>query len=174
MVSQTGLENATLSRIARGAGVTTGSIFAQFETREDFIRDSIAQLFAGAATQVDRRIIESQGKAVLSVALGGLLAISEDSHRREWNAFRTECFLSARSTPFVRTALRSVLNSGRHRYEELLLPTTGFKPDYLGGVTVVGQALPVGLHILNTVSPTVARLTQTRSVELLLEAIGVI
>ena len=173
VVSQVGLEHATLSRIARGAGFTTGSIFAQFDTREEFLRTAIAQLFAGAATQVDRRIVESQGRDLLSVALGDLLMVSQNQARREWNAFRTECFLSARTGSFVRSTLRSVISAGRNRYEELLMPLTGFRHEYLGGVTVVGQALPVGLNILNNLNPTVARLVQTESVNLLLRKIGV-
>lgn len=173
VVSQVGLEHATLSRIARGAGFTTGSIFAQFDTREEFLRTAIAQLFAGAATQIDRRIVESQGRALLSVALGDLLMVSQNPARREWNAFRTECFLGARSGSFVRSTMRSVLGAGRQRYEELLMPLTGFRHEYLGGVTVVGQALPVGLTILNSLNPTVARLAQIESVDLLLKKIGV-
>lgn len=53
------------------------------------------------------------------------------------------------------------------------MPLTGFRHEYLGGVTVVGQALPVGLNILNNLNPTVARLVQTESVNLLLRKIGV-
>jgi AcrR family transcriptional regulator len=172
-IARVGFTHATLSRIARGANVTTGSIFAQFDSREEFFRAATAQIFGIAASQVDRRVSIAPTRDLLTATFSSLLTFHHEGPRHEWNSFRLECFLAARNTKFMRSELRSILSAGRSRYEELLLPATGFDPDYLNGVMVVGQGLPVGLHLFGSHEPSTGLLRHDELVHRLLVRIGV-
>jgi len=173
VIAKVGFNNATLSRIARGAGVTTGSIFAQFDSREEFLRSAIAQVFGSAASQVDRQVFASPSRELLTAAFSSLLAFHQSGSRHDWNSFRLECFLAARNVKFLRSELRSILHAGRSRYEQLLLSATGFDSEYLDGVMVVGQGLPMGLHLLGSHEPSMALLRHDELVNRLLVHIGI-
>ena len=173
VIAKVGFNNATLTRIARGANVTTGSIFAQFDSREEFLRSAIVQVFGSAASQVDRQVFASPSRELLTSAFSSLLAFHQSGSRHEWNSFRLECFLAARNVKFLRSELRSILHAGRSRYEQLLLPATGFDPEFLDGVMVVGQGLPMGLHLLGSHEPSTALLRHDELVNRLLIHIGI-
>lgn len=150
VIARSGVHRATVSRIARRAGVSVGAIYGLYENKESLVTDCVSvihppqarrdtEAWAGLGSASNfRAAIAANLRAFLSPAL------------RQWRLFRIELLVAARHTQ----ALSGQLDEyGHDSMEEL---AARFSVPLLHSVPARGTI--VGLALLETVDSTVSAL----------------
>jgi len=109
VIGRVGLQRATVTRIARRAGLTHGAIYGLFGSKEELVATAVAELtdkILGLDRDFNRVQYERFGDypATVSAVLAGFT----DGRRRSWQLFRLECHLAQRHDPAVAGALDAV------------------------------------------------------------------
>lgn len=109
VIGRVGLQRATVTRIARRAGLTHGAIYGLFGSKEELVATAVAELteqILGLDRDFNRMQFDRIGdyRATLSAVLAGFT----DGGRRPWHLFRLECHLAQRHDPAVASALDAV------------------------------------------------------------------
>ena len=155
IVSRVGLERATGSRIARRAGLTSGAIYARYESKDDLLDDAIDSLLARRLTDdlgSVRDILASRDTgAATAQVIAGYLSPS----RREWRRFRIEAHLAARIHPQVAATLDRVQEGGKRDYLAALGARTAKERRDLDILARSAQLTPVGLAFADLLIPGV-------------------
>src|SRR6185436_3937161 len=98
------------------AGLTSGAIYARYESKDDLLDDAIDSLLARRLTDdlgSVRDILASRDTgAATAQVIAGYLSLS----RREWRRFRIEAHLAARIHPQVAATLDRVQEGGKRDY----------------------------------------------------------
>jgi len=110
VMARTGVERATVSRIARRAGVSHGAIYAAFATKDELVAATVRTVSDRLGAQDAERGAEVAARngnfgAVATVFLSRL-----STERRQWQRFRLECLVAARWSPEVAGALDDLLS----------------------------------------------------------------
>ncbi|MEY2767222.1 MAG: hypothetical protein RI912_885 [Actinomycetota bacterium] len=150
VIARSGIHRATVSRIARRAGVSVGAIYGLYENKESLVIDCVSVIHPPQAQREleawVRMKVDSEFRAGMSANLRAFLS----PELRLWRMFRIECLVAARHSPAL---ARLLVEYGNDSMEEL---TSRFKLPLLESVPSRGTI--VGLALLDTVDPTVARL----------------
>ena len=109
VIGRVGLQRATVTRIARRAGLTHGAIYGLFGSKEELVATAVAELtdrILGLDRDFNRVQFDRFGSypATVSAVLAGFT----DGRRRSWQLFRLECHLAQRHDPAVAGALDGV------------------------------------------------------------------
>ena len=138
VIARSGVERATVSRIARRAGMTDGAVYTRYATKGDLVADAVDVLLArvvAADAEAVARALEGNdlADALASIGAGGLAP-----GRQRWRHFRLEAFLASRHVPQVRRLLRRRIAANVTGYRPLL----GDDAEPFGAA---GQAWPLGM-----------------------------
>jgi AcrR family transcriptional regulator len=150
VIARSGIHRATVSRIARRAGVSVGAIYGLYENKESLVIDCVSVIHPPQAQREleawVRMKVDSEFRAGMSANLRAFLS----PELRLWRMFRIECLVAARHSPAL---ARLLVEYGNDSMEEL---ASRFRLPLLESVPSRGTI--VGLALLDTVDPTVARL----------------
>ena len=157
VIARSGVHRATVSRIARRAGVSVGAIYGLYENKDSLVSDCLEVLFppqtahdarswAGVFTAPDQRAMVTQ-----------ILTNYMSPSYVQWRRFRLEAFIAARHSDAVseqiagyaaiarRTILQAAENAPAHAD---IRPDTGMS----------SRATVIGLSIFEIVDPTITSL----------------
>jgi AcrR family transcriptional regulator len=150
VIARSGVHRATVSRIARRAGVSVGAIYGLYENKESLVIDCVSIIHPPQARR------DTEAWAVLGSASDFRASMSANMRSylspglRQWRHFRIELLVAARHTP----GLSRLLDEYEHDLMEEL--TARFRAPLLQSVP--GRGTIVGLALLETVDPTVSAL----------------
>ena len=155
IVARVGFERATATRIARRAGVTAGSIYARYQTKEELLQHAVEVLLAtrfsddlaanrGAFTATDA------GSATARI-VGGYLS----GARRDWRRFRIEAQLAALHRPELALTMDRIQETAIRQYLDVLGAQTDQERLELDMVARFAQVIPLGLAFVDLVDPAI-------------------
>jgi AcrR family transcriptional regulator len=149
VIARAGVHRATVSRIARRAGVSVGAIYGLYENKETLVLDCVSVLHP---PQAMREVIgwSAMQYETFRSSVGANLRTYLSPGQNLWRMFRIESLVAARHTP----ALAQLLEDFGHDYVESLL---GRMPiEIIPSVPARGTM--VGISVLATVDPTIQSL----------------
>jgi AcrR family transcriptional regulator len=145
VISRSGVHRATVSRIARRAGVSVGAIYGLYENKESLVLDCV-ELLHLPQTERDIAAFTSMNRHNLRGTVAANLRAHLSAERSLWRQFRLECLVAARHTPALARMLgdfrSSHLESINH---DIRVPLLDHVP---------ARATIVGLAVLATADPT--------------------
>ena len=152
ITARVGFERATASRIARRANLTSGAIYARYETKDELLAHAIEVLLAQRfADDLEANTYlftaPDVGRATASV-IGGYLSPA----RRDWRIFRVEAQIAARHHPAIAETLDRVQEAAIHAYLEALGAHTPEEKLVLDGIARFAQLTPLGLAFADLVT----------------------
>ena len=157
VIARSGVHRATVSRIARRAGVSVGAIYGLYENKESLVSDCLEVLFPPQS----RRDTDEWAKVFAStdqrVAVANILATYMSPSYEQWRRFRLECIVAARHSPAIAQQLGAYAENSRQTLMKAAAKAShsaAFRP----ATGLAGRASVFGLSILEVVDPTVRQL----------------
>ena len=157
VIARSGVHRATVSRIARRAGVSVGAIYGLYENKEALVSDCLEVLFPPQSKQdADdwaRVFTTDDQRSMITSILANYMSPSLE----QWRRFRLESLVAARHSPVIaeqlgvytmqarQTIIRAAANAPSHA---TIRPDTGLS----------ARASVLGLSILEIVDPTIRQL----------------
>ncbi|MFZ9867904.1 MAG: TetR family transcriptional regulator [Ilumatobacteraceae bacterium] len=151
VIAKSGVEQSTLSRISRRAGVTTGAIYSRYESKIELLIDAIEVLVATVARTSSKLVIIGAQNHDMSTSVARMFHTAVSPDRSPWNRFRLETYLAGLSNPAIRRCLRRIQATSDERYFSLLQPTKLFSDKQISEIALAGQIIPVGLSVLDII-----------------------
>ncbi|HEV7527134.1 MAG TPA: TetR/AcrR family transcriptional regulator [Acidimicrobiia bacterium] len=156
IAARVGFDRATASRIARRANLTSGAIYARYETKSELLSQAVEVLLAQrlADDLVANTYLFTApdvGRATASV-IGGYLS----APRRDWRIFRVEAQLAARHHAELAATLDRVQEAAIRAYLEALGANSAEEHRALDALARFAQAIPLGLAFVDLVAPAVS------------------
>jgi AcrR family transcriptional regulator len=157
VIARSGVHRATVSRIARRAGVSVGAIYGLYENKESLVSDCLEVLFPPQS----RRDTDEWTKVFTSAdqrsAVANILATYMAPSYEQWRRFRLECIIAARHSPAIAQQLGIYAENSRQ-----ILMNAAVKASHSAAINpatgLAGRASVFGLSILEVVDPTVREL----------------
>ena len=148
VIGQVGLQSTTASRIGRRAGLTAGAVYTRYASKDALLIDAIRVLLDEAIT--DNRPVTDRtvNRVEMGKVAAHLLTRGGGEKRRPWLRFRLEAYIAASHRRDLAAVLDELHLGGRDRYHRMLAPA-GVKPAVADLVALVGQAIPLGLAVLD-------------------------
>lgn len=152
VVVASGVAQASMLRICRVAGVTTGAGRPRFETIDDLILDTF-EIFIGGVVDENLRAVVGGGASQNLIDLYAELVVAGlADDRAKWRRFRQEMYVAARSnSAFHRALKRSVGESEADMEKGLSSPGVGLRPAAVHRLLGLNQILAVGIPALHAV-----------------------
>jgi AcrR family transcriptional regulator len=153
IAARVGFERATASRIARRANLTSGAIYARYDTKDDLLTEAVevllAQRFADDLAD-NAHLLETPdaGTAAASI-IGGYLG----AQRRDWRIFRVEAQLASRYRPELAAALDRVQEFGIRAHVDVLRASSRASDEVVDGMARFNHAMPLGLAFVDIALP---------------------
>ena len=152
IAARVGFERATASRIARRSGLTSGAIYARYQTKDDLLAHAVEVLLAQRfADDLEANMYlftaADVGSATARVT-GGYLS----SPRRDWRIFRVEAQLAARHQPALASTLDRVQEIAIDAYLEAIGARTREEKRILDALARFAQLVPLGLAYVDIVA----------------------
>ncbi|MEN9740414.1 MAG: Bacterial regulatory protein tetR family [Actinomycetota bacterium] len=143
VISGSGVQSATMSRIARNAHVTTGTIYPRFNNEELLLQSY--ERAVHVVTEQNFGLVEPSGFA--PDQLGAIVRGGLNPERKMWRNFRLEMFLDARHNPALAEKLRAVLGPTNARVTQGLgqLPVS---PDERESIAFLVHTIGIGMAVL--------------------------
>ena len=151
VIAKSGVEQSTLSRISRRAGVTTGAIYSRYESKIELVIDAIEVLVATVARTSSKLVIIGAQNHDMSTSVARMFHTAVSPDRAPWNRFRLETYLAGLSNPAIRRCLRRIQATSDERYFSLLQPTKLFTDEQISEIALAGQIIPIGLSVLDII-----------------------
>ena len=152
IIGKVGYERTTVARIARRSGLTTGSIYNVYTSKQDLIVDSIDTLLR--RTRQESLDFESEGLSRRDLGFGfaAHFAAASDADRRQWHRFRHEAFVAARTNGVIRKTIRNVhRDEGKVAVE--LFSVLNIPLELIQAITATSQALSLGFSLVIQLAP---------------------
>lgn len=148
VIGQVGLHSTTVSRVGRRAGLTAGAVYTQYASKDALLIDAIRVLLDEAIT--DNRPVTDRtvNRLEMGKVAAHLLTRGGGEKRRPWLRFRLEAYVAASHRRDLAAVLDELHVGGRTRYHAMLAPA-GVTPAVADLVALVGQAIPLGLAVLD-------------------------
>jgi AcrR family transcriptional regulator len=156
VVARVGLERATVSRIARRAGLTSGAIYGRYSSKEALLEQAVLTLVATWFSDHlvgYKRVDDPDRATAASQIFAGYLG---EPHR-EWRLFRVEAQLAARHHRAIADVMYGVQEQAVQEYVAASRVPPGPERDYLATFGRYAQLVPIGLALTDIVVPGVAR-----------------
>ena len=157
VIARSGIHRATVSRIARRAGVSVGAIYGLYENKDSLVSDCLEVLFPPQskrdADDWSRVFTAPDQRAVVTDILANYMSPSY----QQWRRFRLESIIAARHSP----AIASQLSAYAAQSRETILRASTKAPQSAPVSETTGlsaRASVLGLSILEIVDPTICTL----------------
>lgn len=157
VIARSGIHRATVSRIARRAGVSVGAIYGLYENKEALVSDCLEVLFPPQSRQDaedwSRVFTSTDQRALITSILTNYMSPPLD----QWRRFRLESLIAARHSDAIAEQLGIYALQARQTIERaaakapshaVIRPDTGFS----------ARSSVLGLSILEIVDPTIRQL----------------
>jgi AcrR family transcriptional regulator len=171
-VARVGFERASATRIARRAGMTPGSIYSRYRTKDDLLRHAVETLlerrFQDDLAANRHTFIGSDVGTATAKVVGGYLS----AERREWRLLRLEAQIAAIHRPDLSTALHRIQQAAIREYFDVLGARDDEERAALDEIAAFAQALPLGLAFLDLVTEGVPAIDWRRVLVPLLTPVG--
>jgi AcrR family transcriptional regulator len=157
VIARSGVHRATVSRIARRAGVSVGAIYGLYENKESLVTDCLEVLFPPQSKQDAQQwaqVFTAQDQRAEITAI--LTAYMSPSYE-QWRRFRLECLIAARHSTPIAQQLGQYGNQTRKTIQTAAsrAPVTAtIRPD----TGLSARASVLGLSIMEIVDPTINNL----------------
>jgi AcrR family transcriptional regulator len=148
VIARSGLDGATLARIARRARMTSGAVYTLYSTKDELIEDALRVLISSAGSDTASLVHTSQGTQDTFTAAMQVYSLAFDPARKNFRRLRLETLLSARTDSNIRSLVRSVYRQRIKEYEELFGTDTHVPSQFVRNVARVGQFQPLGFAFL--------------------------
>jgi AcrR family transcriptional regulator len=148
VIGEVGLHSTTVSRVGRRAGLTAGAVYTQYASKDDLLIDAIRVLLDEAVSDNRPLTDRTVNRIEMGNVAAHLLTRGGGQRRRPWLRFRLEAYIAASHRRDLAAVLDELHTTGRGRYHEMLAPA-GVKPAVADLVAIVGQAIPLGLAVLD-------------------------
>ena len=156
ITARVGFERATASRIARRANLTSGAIYARYDTKDDLLTDAVdvllAQRFADDLTDNAHLLDAPDAGTGAASIIGGYLG----APRRDWRIFRVEAQLASRYRPELAAALDRVQEFGIRAHVDTLRSSSRASDETLDRMARFNHAMPLGLAFVDIALPGAA------------------
>jgi len=155
VVARSGVERATVSRIARRAGFTSGGLFARYPTKLALLLDAMETIQLAILVNDVRLLHDAPGGSLGSTVAQSILDAMFATARDVWRPFRIEVYLAARHQPPLAESLlhdhvASVMHERGRAWDTL--------PQQERHVTSrAADFFPLGLFVLDQLVPDLAR-----------------
>jgi AcrR family transcriptional regulator len=153
IVARVGFERASATRIARRAGLTSGSIYARYRTKDELLEDAVATLltrrFSDDLAANSHTFGDADPGSATARVVGGYLS----APRREWRRFRVEAQLASRHSEGLARTLDGVQEAAIGQYLDLLGARTDEERSRLDLVARFAQVIPLGITFVDQVAP---------------------
>lgn len=157
VIARSGVHRATVSRIARRAGVSVGAIYGLYENKEALVADCLDVLFppqlANDGKQWSQVFTAEDQRAKVTEILSQYMSPSFT----QWRRFRLESLIAARHSNAIATQLgQYAVNT-----QEILLRASQQAPTHAAIRPETGlsaRASVIGLSIVEIVDPTICNL----------------
>jgi AcrR family transcriptional regulator len=148
VIGQVGLHSTTVSRVGRRAGLTAGAVYTQYASKDDLLIDAVRVLLDEAVSDNRPLTDRTVNRIEMGNVAAHLLTRGGGQRRRPWLRFRLEAYIAASHRRDLAAILDELHTMGRSRYHDMLAPA-GVKPAVADLVAIVGQAIPLGLAVLD-------------------------
>ena len=148
VIARSGLNGATLSRIARRARMTSGAVYTLYSTKDELIADAIKVLMSAARSDTTSLVQESKATGDTFTSTMQVYSLAFDPTRRNFRRFRLEALTSARTDNDIKSLVRGVYRQRMKEYDKMFAPDPRFSSDFVRTVGRTGQMQPVGFSIL--------------------------
>lgn len=157
VIARSGFHRATISRIARRAGVSVGAIYGLYDNKDALVRDCIEVL----VPPYTRRDVENWSEVFASgdprIALSAILRRHMSGDNAQWRRFRLECLVAARHSTAIARMLSTYAHVARTSLRRAMTDRVSpglITPD----ASLSARASINGLAIVELLDPTVAAL----------------
>lgn len=157
VIARSGVHRATVSRIARRAGVSVGAIYGLYENKDALVADCLEVLFppqlANDGKKWSQVFTAADQRAMVTEILSQYMS---DSYS-QWRRFRLESLIAARHS----FAIASQLGAYATQTQEILLRASQQAPQHAAISPKTGlsaRASVIGLSIVEIVDPTICNL----------------
>lgn len=148
VIARSGIDGATLARIARRARMTSGAVYTLYETKDELITDAIKVLMSAAHSDTTSLVQESKAVGDTFTSTMQVYSLAFDPTRRSFRRFRLEVLTSARTDADTKALVRGVYRHRMKDYEKMFAVDPRFHADFVRTVGRAGQMQPVGFSIL--------------------------
>lgn len=157
VIARSGVHRATVSRIARRAGVSVGAIYGLYENKDALVADCLDVLFppqlANDGKQWSQVFTAKDQRAVVTEILSQYMSPSFT----QWRRFRLESLIAARHS----VAIAAQLGQYALNTQEILLRASQQAPSHAAIRPETGlsaRASVIGLSIVEILDPTICNL----------------
>ena len=155
IVARVGFERASATRIARRAGLTPGSIYSSYRTKDDLLQHAVeillARRFRDDLAANSYTFTTADPGAATARVVGGYLS----PQRREWRRFRIEAQLAARHRRELARTLDRIQEAAIREYLDFLGAKNDTERAELDIIARFAQVIPLGLAFVDLVAPGV-------------------
>lgn len=157
VIARSGFHRATISRIARRAGVSVGAIYSLYDNKDALVRDCIEVL----VPPYTRRDVDNWSEVFASedprITVSAILRRHMSDDNAQWRRFRLECLVAARHSPRIAQMLSTYANFARTRLLKAM--SARVSPGLIGpDASLSARASINGLALAELMDPTVASL----------------
>lgn len=154
VMSRTGFQRSTISRISRKSGITTGSIYLVYPDKESLMNDAIHELLT-----ISSRVNNETKKAADlhhrgDIGLTDSFRIGLIADRQNWLFFRLECVIAARHHRATQKEFAKINELSR---TDLAKTFPRFSPGTIELINVAENALGLGFNTLAPYSNQLSR-----------------
>lgn len=157
VIARSGIHRATVSRIARRAGVSVGAIYGLYENKDALVADCLEVLFPPQLAQDAKSWAQVFTAKDQRTMVTEILSQYMSPSYQQWRRFRLECIVAARHSQSVAQQLGSYSSLTQEellRASALAPANAGIRPE----TGLSARASVIGLSILEIVDPTICNL----------------
>lgn len=157
VIARSGVHRATVSRIARRAGVSVGAIYGLYDNKEALVGDCLDVLYPPHMRADTDRWSSLFTAPDQRQVITDILVNSMSPEHALWRRFKLECLVAARHSPAIARRLARFAGMARERLIEASLrapASAALRPD----TGVSARSSVTGLAVVEIVDPTVASL----------------
>lgn len=157
VIARSGVHRATVSRIARRAGVSVGAIYGLYENKDSLVSDCLEVLFPPQSKHDAEDWAKVFGAEDQRAEITNILTSYMSPSNQQWRRFRLECLLASRHSETISKQLLGYALAARRTIEV----AASKAPDTATIRTTTGmsaRASVIGLSIMEIVDPTIIHL----------------
>lgn len=157
VIARSGVHRATISRIARRAGVSVGAIYGLYDNKDSLVRDCVEELFPPQT----RRDVANWSALFEAddprLELAAILRAHMAPENSQWRRFRLECLVASRHSPTLARQLGTYAEFARSTLVSAMQKRSSpglLRPDS----SLSARASISGLALVEVCDPTIADL----------------
>lgn len=154
VMSRTGFQRSTISRIARRSGITTGSIYIVYPDKESLMNDAIRELLkiSSRVNNDMKKTADQQNRGDIGLTDSFRIGLMPD--RQSWLFFRLECVIAARHHHATKKEFARINEQSR---KDLASAFPRFAPGIIDLIAVAESAIGLGFNALAPYSNQLSR-----------------